>query len=374
MAQPARRVATHAATRNPVSTIVGIVLAGSYRSTDSGFTGLLPRPLVPIAQTPLIAYVLRWLQASDVERVKVCTNGHAQMIGRHLTPVITMSLAVEYIEDSTPRGPAGCARDAALSSEAETFVVVDATVIPVLDLQSVLDAHARSGAAVTTVVHQQPMCRTTGAPVVTPAGIYVFSRRAFDAVSHAGFQDIKEHLIPTLRRRHDRVAAYVAPDISPRVINAETYLAVNHWMIEQIPGNPVLFEDLDTVITGDVVSHTSAAVHPGATIIGPVVFGSGVSVGAGATVIGPSSIGAGTHIGERAIVSRSVIWNDCSIGHDSFVDQAVIANAVRIRPSSVVEREVRCPVETRRRVTWPFGLKLRTLASPDRRIVDPALP
>src|SRR4051812_45992918 len=167
--RPAGRSATPAVTGDAIGTLAGIVLAGSYRSTDSAFAGLLPRPLVPIAQTPLVAYVLRWLRASDVDRVKICTNGHAQVIGHHLAATAAVSTPLEYVEDATPRGPAGCARDAALMTGADTFVVVDGTVVPVLNLQSVLDAHARSGAAVTAVVHQQPMCRTTGAPVITPA-------------------------------------------------------------------------------------------------------------------------------------------------------------------------------------------------------------
>ena len=38
----------------PSSHVVGIVLAGTYHSADSAFQGSLPRPLLPVAQIPVI--------------------------------------------------------------------------------------------------------------------------------------------------------------------------------------------------------------------------------------------------------------------------------------------------------------------------------
>jgi hypothetical protein len=45
-------------------TLVGIVLAGSYQGADRAFSDI-PRPLVPIAQAPLISYALRWLAGAS---------------------------------------------------------------------------------------------------------------------------------------------------------------------------------------------------------------------------------------------------------------------------------------------------------------------
>jgi mannose-1-phosphate guanylyltransferase len=238
----------------------------------------------------------------------------------------------------------------------------------------VLDQHAASGAAVTAVVHEQPMSPTSRVPVVTPAGVYVFSRRAFDSVAAAGFQDIKEHLIPALRRRHERVCAFKARDISPRVINAETYLAVNHWAIEQIPMNPARFAAPDVVLAGNVALHPSASVHPRAQIIGPAVLGPGVAVGAYATVVGPASIGAGTIVGPRAVVSRSVVWHECVIGEGAFVDHALVASGVTVAPGSSVEREVKQLAHRRGGFNWRDLLKPRAVTPPHRHVADPALP
>jgi NDP-sugar pyrophosphorylase family protein len=232
-------------------------------------------------------------------------------------------------------------------STAETIVVVEGSIVPTTDLDAILEAHRHSNAALTVVVHQETN-RASGAVGTTPAGIYVFERRVLGLISPLGYQDIKEHLIPALRHKGERVLAYLAQGVSPRVINAETYLAVNYWMIEQIPTcfNPLTWEP--SPVNASVVAHPSATIDSEATIVGAVLLGPGVSVGPGALIVGPTSIDAGTHIDAGAVVCRSVIWKGCSVGRNSFVDYAVIGDAGVIEPGETVEREVKLPSRTRR--------------------------
>jgi NDP-sugar pyrophosphorylase family protein len=373
-AKSATRTGVQTALGPSTAALTAIVLAGGYRSTERALAGLLPRPLMPVALVPLVGHVLRWLQAADITRLHVCTNGYARAIDACLAGAIAGPARLSYVEDPTPRGPAGCARDAALASDGEIFVVVDGSVVPAVDLDAVLTHHVGSGAAMTAVVHEEAGGRIGSGPRVAPAGIYVFSRRALEAVASSGFQDIKEHLIPALRRRHERVSALVAREISPRVIDAETYLAVNHWAIEQIPTRPGRFAANDAVVVGQVAAHPSASVHPRAQIIGPAVLGPGVAVGPYATVVGPVSLGANTVIGARAVVSRSVVWDHCAIGEGAFVDHALLANDVRVERGTIVEREVRQVGPRRRGLNWRDLVKPRAVAAPQRPVVDPALP
>src|SRR4029079_15437487 len=228
------------------------------------------------------------------------------------------------MEDAASRGPARCASDAAKNHSADTFIVVDGTVIPDFDLSLLLAAHRASGAALTRVVHHStvaPDGAANGGRSVSPAGIYAFSRGAFDALSQPGFQDIKEHLIPALRRQRQRVAAFHSPQFCPRVLNAETYLAVDHWTIERIPTHPNIFERWGPfAVTGEVAAHATAHVHSTARLVGPVILGEGVSIGANAVIVGPTSIGPRTQVRAGALVCRSVLWSGGDVGENAFVD------------------------------------------------------
>jgi len=335
------------ASRGPVvaqaADVVAIVLAGTYHSTDSTFLGSLPRPLVPVAQVPVIGYVLSWLSDADVARATICANSGSRAIERCVGDGAGLSMVLDYIEDATPRGPAGCARDASIKHTADTFVVVDGTVIPDFDLRLLLDTHRASGATVTAVVHDSAGSNGANRPrSVSPAGIYAFSRGAFDALSAHGFQDIKEHLIPALRRQRQRVMAFHSPQFCPRVLNAETYLAVNHWTIERIPTHRNIFERWGPfTVTGEVASHATANVHSTARIVGPVILGEGVSIGANAVIVGPTSIGPRTQVGAGALVCRSVLWSGSDIGEAAFVDASVIGDGFVIPAHSAVHGEVK---------------------------------
>ena len=334
---------TRAPIETPASTVVGIVLAGAYRSTDGTFLGSLPRPLLPVAQIPVVGYVLRWLRDADVTRATICANSGSRAIHTCVGDGTNLSMQLDYIEDATPRGPAGCARDAAAKYTADTFVVVDGTVVPDFDLRLLLAEHRASGATVTAVVHDSSGSTGTNAVrSVSPAGIYAFSRAAFDAMSQPGFQDIKEHLIPALRRRHARVAAFRSPRFCPRVLNAETYLAVNHWTIERIPSCPNIVERWGPfAVTGEVAAHATANVHSTARLIGPVILGEGVSVGANAVIVGPTSLGPRTQVAADALVCRSVLWSGGEVGERAFVDASVIGDGFIIPAHSAIHGEVK---------------------------------
>jgi len=333
----------HAPMEVPAPNVVGIVLAGSYHSTDSTFLGSLPRPLVPVAQIPVVGYVLSWLRDAEVTRATICANSGSRAIQTCVGDGADLSMQLDYMEDATPRGPAGCARDAAMKQCADTFVVVDSTVIPAFDLRLLLAAHRASGATVTAVVHDSAGSHDTrGARSVSPAGIYAFSRGAFDASSQPGFQDIKEHLIPALRRQGGRVAAFHSPQFCPRVLNAETYLAVNHWTIERIPTHPNTFERWGRFsVTGEVASHATANVHSTARIVGPVILGEGVTVGANAVIVGPTSLGPRTRVGVGALVCRSVLWSASDVGEGAFIDASVIGDGFVVPPLGAVHGEVK---------------------------------
>jgi NDP-sugar pyrophosphorylase family protein len=335
-----------------MSRVEGLLLAGGYPWSDAAFPSLLPRPLLPVALHPLVSYPLRWLRDAGVRQVTMCVNGPGAALRRILLREGFEEPFLRYHRDETPRGPAGCLRDATRGSEAETFVVADATLIPTLDLDDVLTRHRETGAALTVVAH----CAGGGRArdMATPTGIYVFDRRALDQVPDTGFHDIKENLVPKLYRSGERVVRYVAPAAGPRIFDAETYLAVNHWMIERLYAeSPTLGEG--TVGTGRVAAS--------ARLIGPVLLGPHVEIQAGATVVGPTAIGGYSVIGAGALVTRSVLWAHATVGSRATVDRSLLSEGARVGSGVDLFHAVRTPKPVRETVWRRLGTAWRALES-----------
>jgi mannose-1-phosphate guanylyltransferase len=338
----------------------GIVLAGSYSWADSPLERLLPRPLLPVAHEPLISYVLRWLEADRVPHVAVCLNASSRLTRARLDGYAGLSLALDYHEDAVPRGPAGCARDAAMRMSSDAFVVADGTAIPRFELEGLLQAHRASGAVATVVVHEDH-ASDGGTRRSTPTGIYVFSPRAFDFVPERGFQDIKEFLIPRLYHEGERVLAYAVDAACPRVVNASTYLAVSQWMLARLIEQPVARAGY--VAGGGVLVHRDARVASDARLVGPVLVGPDTHVMAGATIVGPTILGAGCTIEPRAVISRSVLWDRCVVGAEAIADACVVGDDATLERKVRLARIVRLPERRRADVRQPTDPRLAPAAS-----------
>lgn len=202
-------------------------------------------------------------------------------------------------------------------------MIADGTAIPAIDLEGLLAAHRKAKAAMTVVAHREPS-HGGGEQLLSPGGIYVFERSVCDQIPETGFQDIKENLIPRLYRSGEHVITYTSEGACPRVLNAQTYLAVSQWMVERLAEFP---DALDGYIAfGYTLAHPSVRIARSARLVGPILIGPSAKIMSGATIVGPAVIGEGCTVGAGALVSRSVTWNRSIIGQEAVVDQCIVAH------------------------------------------------
>ncbi len=322
--------------------VCGIVLAGTHHWGDGVFERVLRGPLLPVAHTPLIRYPLQWLCDAGVESAVLCANSATASLRAVLGNGSQMDIALDYFEDQQPRGPAGCARDAALMTSAHTFIVIEGTIIPTLDFDAMLAAHHAAGAVATVVVEFDRRRRGMVSGVRRePAGIYVFARSALESVAEHGYQDIKEGLLGRLNAAGKKVAMHEVRGLSAKVLDYSSYAAVSRWLVSRVIERPAFLTAYERV--GEGLHHPSARVHPSARLVGPVLLGEGVSIGENAVVVGPASIGANSTLGADALVSRSFIWDDCVIGDGAIVDSSVLADRCIVVPGDRLRSVTQLP-------------------------------
>ena len=310
----------------PDDGVSGIVLAGSHRGGDGAFERVLRGPLIPVAQSPVICYPLAWLRSGGVRAATICANSQTPHVQACLGHGARLGLELDYYADHSPRGPAGCAHDAARLSAAHTFVVVEGSLIPSLDLRALLAVHRAARAAATVVVEIDRRRRGTGGERPRlPGGIYVFDRRVLEGVAERGYHDIKQGLIERLHADRERVAIHEVAGVSPRVLDSAGYASVNSWLITRAAQRPAPLLD-GYQPRGQGLHHSTASVHPDARLIGPVLLGPSVRIEADAVIVGPTSVGAGSVIQSGALVSRSVLWAQCVVGAHAIVDSSVLAD------------------------------------------------
>ncbi len=319
----------------------GVILAGVHRWGESSFERILPRPLIPVADSPVISFALRWLRDASVSSSTICANSESRLMRRLLGDGRHLGLDLNYYEDMTPRGPAGCVRDAGQEWSADDLIVVEGSVIPSLDLNDILNAHRQSGAGLTVVVEQAAAKRVDTAVGLRPVGIYLLARRVLDLIPETGYQDIKEGLIPLLYRADEPILPYRTDAPCPRITNVDTYLAANEWAIHQIVADEA--SNAWGPRRGNTRIHATAEVAADARFIGPVLIGPGARIGAATTIVGPTVVGRGCEVGSDVLICRSALWDQCKVGAGATVDHCILPFGATVKPNTGIMNRLCTP-------------------------------
>lgn len=313
-----------------------IILGGSHGWDESGFAGVRPFPLMPVAHSPLICHTLRWLSEAGIRHVTICTNEGWRLGKSALSDGALRHLHLSYYMDLIPRGAAGCVRDAAAQFGGDRFLVCDATILPDCDLATLFQEHESSAALMTVVV--APGEETNSAPLAArlrPVGAYLLEREALESVPEAGFQDLKEMLIPQLYRGNQPVATFQLPRSFGRITDVHSYLALCASAAIRLAKSEANWPGYRRVRESFV--HETAQVADPSRLIGPVLVGAGSRVAATATVVGPTTIGTDCEVRRDAVLCSSVLWDQVEVGERAVVDHAIVTDGARLKPASRVE-------------------------------------
>lgn len=330
----------------------GIILAGMHSWGNMALESIMCRPLLPVACRPLILHVADWLRRGGVDDAVVCGNSDTNSIRRRLGERHPMDLRLRYYEDVMPRGPAGCMRDAAERNDSDAFVVVEGAILPQIDLGELLTSHRNSGAALTLVVTdaagKEGSRKGSREGAMEPVGIYVVSPAALEHVPMTGYQDIKESLIPTLYESGERVTPYrVSSERAPRVTGAWSYLSANMHAVQNI--GTVMNGNDKFKRMGEAWVHRTAEVSASARLVGPVLVSAESTISGGALVVGPTAIGEQTSIQSDSVISRTIVWERCTIGTGAVIDHSILTAGTNVKPGRVIRNTICVPQNGKRR-------------------------
>lgn len=130
-----------------------VVLAGGLGTRLRPYTAVLPKPLMPVGDRPILDIVMRQLRGHGVERVTVATGHLAQLIEAFFGDGSAYGLAVDYYREQEALGTVGAlALIDGLGDSDEPFLVMNGDVLTDLDHAELVRRHRESGAAATIAV------------------------------------------------------------------------------------------------------------------------------------------------------------------------------------------------------------------------------
>jgi NDP-mannose synthase len=205
-----------------------VILAGGLGTRLRPYTTVIPKPLVPVGDRPVLEHIVRSLHAAGVRRIDLCVSHLGELIRVYLSQLeLAREIDFFFHWEEEPLGTAGAL---AIVPDLEgTFIVMNGDILTSrLSYRSLVDFHLEREAALTVAMYSKTVNIDLGVieaidgfvtgyrekPTLrydVSMGIYVYDARALRHLPRGPFQfpDFVLRLIDA----GERVAAYRAANV-----------------------------------------------------------------------------------------------------------------------------------------------------------------
>jgi NDP-sugar pyrophosphorylase family protein len=309
-----------------------MVLAAGLGTRLRPLTLALPKPLVPVANRPILEYTCALLAAAGVDEAIVNVHHLPEAMLEGLRRIDASGLRLHASVERRILGTAGGVKKAESFLAGGTFLLLNGDFLVDIDLRRVLDFHLQMGATATMVLTPAPPAGVIGVDpdgvirrfIAPPAadeppsrlacgftGIHVLEPEALRLVPANTPWEINRQLYPELIARGRRVCGYVHRGYWREAGSPAGYLAANREILAGRAGALAPRPG------------SGAAALPGADCEPPVLVGEGVLAGEG-VVLGPETVvGPGVRIGRGARIRRSAILEGTDVPAGAEIDGEV---------------------------------------------------
>jgi NDP-sugar pyrophosphorylase family protein len=130
-----------------------VILAGGLGTRLLPYTTVLPKPLVPVGERPILEHILRRLHGCGVREVDLCVGHLGELIQLYFSQATTLpeDLELRWYREEEALGTAGALR--LVPDLAGTFIAMNGDILTTLDYRQLIDFHERNGAALTVAAH-----------------------------------------------------------------------------------------------------------------------------------------------------------------------------------------------------------------------------
>ncbi|MGQ3330781.1 bifunctional sugar-1-phosphate nucleotidylyltransferase/acetyltransferase [Halorubrum sp. FL23] len=324
----------------------GVVLAAGRGTRMRPLTDQQPKPLLPVGDRSLLERVFD--AASDVVDAFVVVTGYR---GDQIRDAIGDSYGdrpVRYVDQPEPRGTAHAIAQAEPVID-DRFIVLNGDVLIDPALPRALADAGDTAVAATEVADPRSygVISTTSNGTLTdivekPAdpptslanvGCYAFEPDIFEYIDRTPESERGEYEITTtleLLVEDDRTISVARYDGTWLDVGRPwELLTATEAILDDIEGQHVAGTvEGDVHLHGPIVVEDGAQLKTGVSVEGPAVICAGAEVGPNAYIRGSTVVGPDTHVGHAVEVKNTVLMEDASVGHQSYVGDSVLGRGV----------------------------------------------
>lgn len=335
--------------------VKAVIMAGGAGMRLRPLTYGRPKPMVPVANRPVIDFILELCGKHGIREVTLTLHYLPEVIRDHVGDGSKYGLQVSYAVETTPLGTAGSVR-AAVREYAGTILVMSGDCLTDFDLTTFLAAHRAQGGRVTLGLTRvaRPLdygvvITGSGGRVVkflekpswgevfsdtVNTGLYLLEPAVLEQVPEGPY-DFSRELFPRLLSQAEPLYGVVLDGYWCDIGDLEQY---RQAQLDALYGRVQV--RLLGRQRGPGVWVEEGAQLP-ETLAGPVVIGACAQVAPGATISPGTCLGARAQVGEGARLYRATVWEGATLEAGAEASEGIVgAGSVLGECSSVYARAV----------------------------------
>ncbi len=332
-------------------------MAGGEGTRLRPLTSNQPKPMMPLANRPMMEHIVRLLKDHGFDDIVVTVAFLANSIRTFFGDGSEFGVRMAYAAEESPLGTAGSVRNA-MDELDDTFLVISGDVLTDIDLSAIVSYHKQRGALATIGLKSMENPLEFGIVITREdgsierflekptwgevfsdtinTGIYVLEPEIFDSIPAGVAVDFSGEVFPSLLEQGRPLFGYVADGYWEDVGTLEAYHKAHQDVLDgkvevDIPG----FRLGDGVWLGE-----GTEIDPGARIEGPAILGDYCSVAAGAHLRAYTVLGSNVRVGADAYLERTVVYDNVYLGSATRLRGCIIGRSADLRRGARCEEGV----------------------------------
>lgn len=316
-----------------------MIMSAGVGSRLGLLSDIVPKPLVPLANVPVMDILLKHLSSFGITNVIANTFYKAEDIQNHCKNN-NFGINFNCIKEESLSGTAGGLKKCSFFfDDTEDFIVMSGDGLSDIDIKSAYESHKCSNTIATIVTknvdhkevskygiivpdekglvesfQEKPSCDEAKSNLAN-TGIYIFNRRIFDYIPENTFYDFAKDVFVSLIKNNVKINTYNHNGYWSDIGSIEQYKQSNADILNNLVGS---------IYTDTIKTET-----------GKYIKGENTVVSLYAKFIGNNVIGKNCVIGKNSVIKNSILWDNVEAGENVRIENSIIL------PNAVVNYSVK---------------------------------
>lgn len=328
-----------------------MVMAAGLGTRLRPLTDFLPKPMMPVANRPVLHHLFNLLQRHGIDEVGVNLHAAPEMIQRYFGDGSALDLTIRWSHEPELLGTAGGTKKLEDFWEGEAILITSGDGLHDIDVTALLGHHKRTGALATLAVKpvqdpssygvlildrdtrvrgfQEKPTRDEARSDLANCGVYVIEPELLERIPKDTFMDFGQDLWPLLVSAGEPIYAYTTMAYWNDVGDLD---ALRNGILDAVLGN-VRVDIPGEEIAPGIWAEDGCRISTAAQVDAPVVLGQNVVVEDGAQIRGPAAIGADCHVGREAAIRRAALLPGSIVPDEGLAVAGIFGDASKLAES-----------------------------------------